>query len=121
MNKITAIPDARYFQIFNNADTLDLTPRNVMKMVVEMIAPQVDEKILDSSCGTGGFPVIAMTYVMDAPEKIFVDEFQTSRADWNDDFKRGLAKIFNTTSENFRNANSIALFDVIVTNPPFGR
>lgn len=33
------------------------TPRNVMKMVVEMINPQIDEKVLDSSCGTGGFKV----------------------------------------------------------------
>ena len=31
------------------------TPRNVMKMTVEMINPQIDEKVLDSSCGTGGF------------------------------------------------------------------
>ena len=155
------------------------TPRNVMKMVVDMIDPQLDEKILDSSCGTGGFPVIAMTHVIDALEKIFVDEFKAPRADWNedirrqfqaqiaetasknffgfdlnpdlvkaakmnmvmnndgsgniwqansllpphewsDDFKRGLARIFNLAPENIRNANSIALFDVIVTNPPFG-
>lgn len=34
------------------------TPRNVMKMVVEMINPGVDEKVLDSSCG---FRVIIMT------------------------------------------------------------
>ena len=155
------------------------TPRNVMKMVVEMIDPQIDEKILDSSCGTGGFPVIAMTHVINQLEKIFVEEFQTPRADWNvdilrqfqtqvsetaannffgfdlnpdlvkaakmnmvmnndgsgniwqansllpphewsADFKRGLAKIFNFSPENLRNANSIGLFDVIITNPPFG-
>lgn len=155
------------------------TPRNVMKMVVDMIDPQIGEKILDSSCGTGGFPVIAMTHVMDKLEKSFVEEFKTPRADWNADiqrqfqnaiaetasknffgfdlnpdlvkaakmnmvmnndgsgniwqansllpphewsadFKRGLAQAFNKTPADFRNANSIALFDVIVTNPPFG-
>lgn len=155
------------------------TPRNVMKMVVDMIDPQIGEKVLDSSCGTGGFPVIAMTHVINQLEKIFVKEFQTPRTDWNADilrqfqmkiaetaannffgfdlnpdlvkaakmnmvmnndgsgniwqansllpphewsadFKRGLAKIFNFAPENLRNANSIALFDVIVTNPPFG-
>lgn len=41
------------------------TPRNVMKMVVEMINPRIDEKVLDSSCGTGGFLVQAMTHVID--------------------------------------------------------
>lgn len=34
------------------------TPRNVMAMVVEMINPTIDEKVLDSSCG---FRVIIMT------------------------------------------------------------
>jgi len=33
------------------------TPRNVMTMVVEMINPTIDEKVLDSSCG---FRVIIM-------------------------------------------------------------
>ena len=155
------------------------TPRNVMKMVVEMINPQLGEKILDSSCGTGGFPVIAMTHVISELEKIFVEEFKTPRAEWNEnirrqfqaqiaetaaknffgfdlnpdlvkaakmnmvmnndgsgniwqansllpphewsaEFKRGLAQTFNFAPENLRNANSIALFDVIITNPPFG-
>ena len=155
------------------------TPRNVMKMVVAMIDPELDERVLDSSCGTGGFPVIAMTHVMNKLEKVFVDEFNSSRADWNenvrrqfqaqvsdlarsnffafdlnpdlvkaakmnmvmnndgsgniwqansllpphewsDEFKRGLAERFNLSPERIRNANSISLFDVIVTNPPFG-
>lgn len=34
-------------------------------MVVEMINPNVDEKVLDSSCGTGGFLVNAMTHVIE--------------------------------------------------------
>lgn len=155
------------------------TPRNVMKMVVAMIDPELDERVLDSSCGTGGFPVIAMTHVMNKLEKVFVDEFNSQRADWNenirrqfqervsdlarnnffafdlnpdlvkaakmnmvmnndgsgniwqansllpphewsDEFKRGLAERFNLAPEQIRNANSIGLFDVIVTNPPFG-
>lgn len=40
------------------------TPRNVMQMVVEMVNPKVDEIVLDSSCGTGGFLVTAMTHVI---------------------------------------------------------
>jgi type I restriction enzyme M protein len=34
------------------------TPRNVMTMVVEMVNPTIDEKVLDSSCGSR---VIIMT------------------------------------------------------------
>jgi len=40
------------------------TPRNVMKMAIDMINPKADERFLDSSCGTGGFVVIAMTKVI---------------------------------------------------------
>lgn len=155
------------------------TPRNIMKMVVAMIDPELDEKVLDSSCGTGGFPVIAMTHVMNKLEKVFTNEFNSQRADWNEDvrrqfqeqvsdlarnnffafdlnpdlvkaakmnmvmnndgsgniwqansllpphewsdeFKRGLAERFNLAPEQIRNSNSIGLFDVILTNPPFG-
>jgi len=47
------------------------TPRNIMKMVVEMVDPQIDEKVLDSSCGTGGFIVMAMTHAIQKLEKQF--------------------------------------------------
>ena len=40
------------------------TPRNVQKMTVRMLAPKVTDKILDQSCGTGGFLVIAMNEVI---------------------------------------------------------
>ena len=48
----------------------------------------LDERVLDSSCGTGGFPVIAMTHVMNKLEKVFVDEFNSQRADWNENIRR---------------------------------
>ena len=42
-----------------------------MKMVVEMINPKMDERVLDSSCGTGGFLVTAMTHVIADLEREF--------------------------------------------------
>ena len=33
------------------------TPRNVVNMIIRMIAPSTDEKILDPACGSGGFLV----------------------------------------------------------------
>ena len=59
------------------------TPRNVMKMVVEMINPGVDEKVLDSSCGTGGFLVIAMTHVIGKLEKQFEVELGMPKNEWS--------------------------------------
>jgi type I restriction enzyme M protein len=155
------------------------TPRNVMKMVVEMINPKINERVLDSSCGTGGFLVNAMTHVMDELEVLFVQDIglqrkdwdnDTSRAfqdrvaemaktnyfgfdinpdlvkatkmnmvmnndgsgnilqtnsllpphEWTDDFKSKLAEALGIEKSSLRNHNSIGLFDVIVTNPPFG-
>ena len=59
------------------------TPRNVMKMVVEMINPSVDEKVLDSSCGTGGFLVNAMTHVIEKLEKQFETELGVLKDQWS--------------------------------------
>lgn len=59
------------------------TPRNVMKMAVEMINPNVDEKVLDSSCGTGGFLVTAMTHVLTQLESDFAEQIGYPREKWD--------------------------------------
>ena len=61
------------------------TPRNVMKMVVSMINPQIDERVLDSSCGTGGFLVMAMTHVINKLVEQYSQELGLQRRDWNSD------------------------------------
>jgi type I restriction enzyme M protein len=45
------------------------TPRNVQKMTIRMLDPKVTDKILDQSCGTGGFLVIAMNEVIEKLKK----------------------------------------------------
>ena len=40
------------------------TPRNIMKIAVAMANPKPHEKVCDTSCGTGGFLVSAMNYVI---------------------------------------------------------
>ena len=39
------------------------TPRNVVKMIVEILHPTEDDYIIDSACGSGGFLVEALRYV----------------------------------------------------------
>ncbi len=155
------------------------TPRNVMKMVVEMIDPKADEYVLDSSCGTGGFLVTAMTHVIKQLETEFSEELNCSKEkwdsdsvrvfndrvsemashyyfgfdinpdlvkatkmnmvmnndgsgnilqtnsllpphEWTDEFRTKLAEALDIDKDDLRNYNSIAYFNVIVTNPPFG-
>lgn len=64
------------------------TPRNVMKMTVDMINPKVGERILDSSCGTGGFLVTAMTHVMAELEREFAKSIGKEKAEWDSDSLR---------------------------------
>jgi type I restriction enzyme M protein len=39
------------------------TPRNVVKMIVDILDPEPGEMILDPACGSGGFLIIALEYV----------------------------------------------------------
>ncbi len=41
------------------------TPRNVQRMAIRMLDIQVDDRVLDPACGTGGFLIIAMNSVID--------------------------------------------------------
>ncbi|MBR1396274.1 MAG: N-6 DNA methylase, partial [Selenomonadaceae bacterium] len=58
------------------------TPRNVMKMVVDMIDPQPNERVLDSSCGTGGFLVMAMNRVIDTLRQKYFKRFGSNNSIW---------------------------------------
>ena len=40
------------------------TPRNACRMAVEMLDPQPGEKVIDPSCGTGGFLITAMNHAL---------------------------------------------------------
>lgn len=39
------------------------TPRHIIKMMVELMQPQITDTIVDPACGTGGFLVLAGQYV----------------------------------------------------------
>lgn len=78
------------------------TPRNVMHMAVEMLAPTSDEKVLDPSCGTGGFLVIAMNKVIQALEDSLIEEWERPKSEWTDDEKRVFQqRIAEIASANF--------------------
>ena len=60
------------------------TPRNIMQMAVKMINPKPDEKICDTSCGTGGFLVTAMNHVIEQLKIEVEDELDKLETEWSD-------------------------------------
>ncbi len=45
------------------------TPRNVVKMAIEMLDPQIGEYIIDPACGSGGFLIVALEYIWNKLER----------------------------------------------------
>ena len=67
-----------------------------------MINPQMDEKVLDSSCGTGGFLVTAMTHVIGQLEQEFSEQLGCPRKDWDTDSVRAFQdRISDMASHNY--------------------
>lgn len=132
------------------------TPRNVVNMVIQMIDPDIDEKILDPACGSGGFLVESLRYVWNKLElkaaelgwpeseieaekqKVAIKNF---RGIDKDNFLSKVAKAYlailgdgrggvhcensldNLTNWSTKTREDIqpGTFDIVVTNPPFGK
>ena len=73
------------------------TPRNIMRMAVEMVNPKPDEKVCDTSCGTGGFLVTAMNHIIRQLKRDVIDDFGVREAKWSnsqrDAFRDQIKKI----------------------------
>lgn len=78
------------------------TPRNVMQMAVAMIAPQEGEKVLDSSCGTGGFVVTAINAVIATIKSKMQEDYGENIEDWPPVVRHAFNnKITEIAGENF--------------------
>ena len=60
------------------------TPRNIMRMAVKMIDPKLEERVCDTSCGTGGFLVMAMNHVIEQLKIKSVEDFGKPESEWTD-------------------------------------
>jgi type I restriction enzyme M protein len=52
------------------------TPRHIIKLMVEMVAPQPSDEICDPACGTAGFLIAASEYVRDQHPGVLTDATQ---------------------------------------------
>jgi type I restriction enzyme M protein len=58
------------------------TPRNIMQMAVAMANPKPHEKVCDTSCGTGGFLVSAMNYVIKQLKEDVEKDYGKTESEW---------------------------------------
>ena len=132
------------------------TPRNVVKLIVEIVNPTTDDKVIDPACGSGGFLVETIRDVWKRieekgasfgwPDSEIASEKQevaikNFRGIDKDNFLSKVAKAYMAiigdgrggvfcensldTPKHWKNLarENIPLgsFDVVVTNPPFGK
>jgi len=109
------------------------TPRNVVRMCVDMLNPKPEEKVIDPACGSGGFLVDALSQLKEKEhfysvygidkEIDLVKICKTYMAIVGD----GHTNIFCADSlypeswtEGMKKVIEDGSFDVVLTNPPFG-
>jgi len=112
------------------------TPRAVTQFIVDMVNPQLGQKILDPACGTGGFLICALENLKKQVKT--VDERKQLQENLMGVEKKPLPHLLCTTNmilhdieiPNIKHDNSLArpvvdygpadMVDAVVTNPPFG-
>jgi type I restriction enzyme M protein len=131
------------------------TPRNVVRMVIDILDPEPGELILDPACGSGGFLIMALEHIWQKLESRAADKgwndvqlalrkrdiaTKTFRGLDKDSFLAKVTKAYmaiigdgrggifcenslqppdqwhHTTRESIK----LGVFDVVLTNPPFG-
>ena len=132
------------------------TPRNIVKLLVDMVNPTMDDKIIDPACGSGGFLVESIRDVwkkieergasLGWPDSEIASEKQevaikNFRDIDKDNFLSKVAKAYMAiigdgrggvfcengleTSNHWKSITrdhiQLGSFDVVVTNPPFGK
>lgn len=109
------------------------TPHPVVRLAVEMIAPKLDEIIIDPACGSGGFLIQTISYV--CRHNPYIEKSAYIRKhicgiEFNPDvalsamirltFDGGTGSEIICANALVKNEKLNNAFDIVLTNPPFG-
>lgn len=105
------------------------TPRSIVKLMVQILAPKAGETVYDPACGTGGMLIEAIKQMNDETStygRIFGQEknLATSAIARMNLFLHGaqdfkLSQGDTLRSPNFVEHNQLKTFDCVIANPPF--
>ena len=60
------------------------TPREVVEFMVKMAAPHHEERVLDPACGSGGFLLHAMDYILKQADEFYPEDPREHYIHWHD-------------------------------------
>ena len=121
----------RHFADDDNKNAGDFfTPRTIVKLLIKMLAPEVNHSIYDPACGTGG---MLIEYIRQTKSKVGAGQFifgqenmtSTSAIARMNLYLHGIEDFHIKTGDTLRNPQFIyrgqlQRFDYVVANPPFG-
>jgi type I restriction enzyme M protein len=114
------------------------TPRPLIRAMIEVTDPKVDERIYDAACGSAGFLCESYEYIYNRMEKTTSNLKKLQENTLFGKEKKNLAYIIgvmnmilhgieapniihtNTLTENIRDIQEKDRYNVILANPPFG-
>lgn len=115
------------------------TPKNGMDLLVRMVAPKPNEKIIDPACGAGGFLSAAYTYLLEngnEPNDIVNNIIGIDKDSYLTHLSSTRLSLFSLQESRVYCADSLSWkindenaltikpdgqFDIVLTNPPFGK
>lgn len=114
------------------------TPRPIVRLMVEIVNPKSNERLLDPFCGSCGFLVESFKHI-ETSKQLTIQEYERLQQEsFHGQEKKSLPYLIgvmncvlhgmltprvvrkNTLEENIRNMPESHRFDVVMTNPPFG-
>ena len=127
-------------QLVGRDDGQYFTNRNAVKLIVDIINPQIGETVYDPTCGTGGFIIYSFLHML---KKIKLKDFTKSKyydplckgTFYGCDLDKKVLEILHSNlilhdikhNNHFKNCNTIIdnqlrdEYDVVLSNFPFGR
>ncbi|MGE0640723.1 MAG: N-6 DNA methylase [Thermoanaerobaculia bacterium] len=114
------------------------TPRPLIRAIIQVVQPQIGERIYDGACGSAGFLCESFVYLTSRGKLTTKDRTMLQSSTFYGKEKKSLAYVIaimnmilhgieapnvvhtNTLSENLADIQEKDRYDVVLANPPFG-